>query len=107
MAGNEIALIALIFVVLLLTGLLLQQMGQPVEPPTVIVQAPPPAPVATERKKVEFVKARFLDNNEVDFHGEERLEATARRPVIVRHGNKYMCSRQDEAGTWIYRQVPF
>lgn len=105
----EAVYVGLVAVVLVLAGLLWQA-RRPVEPPTVIVQMPEPVapkPEPLAKKKLELVKARFLDSNEVDVHGEERLDAAQRRPVVVRHGNKYMCARQDDAGAWIYRQVEF
>ena len=99
-------MMALVFVVLLLSGLLLQQMGQPqAEPPTVVVQMP--ELVAAAAQKPSSVSVRFMDSSEANPHGEATMAATARRPVIVWQGKKYMCARQDKAGVWIYRQVDF
>jgi hypothetical protein len=47
----------------------------------------------------------FMDASESREKGRALVDARARRPTMVHSGVKFICSRQNTAGEWIYRQA--
>jgi hypothetical protein len=47
----------------------------------------------------------FMDASESREKGRAMVTSKARRPTMVHSGVKFICSRQNAAGEWIYRQA--
>jgi hypothetical protein len=67
------------------------------------VHVPSPAPTATAAQPT--VDVVLMDANERKVFAVLTLDARQRRGTLTRGERKYVCSRQDDAGRWIYRQV--
>ena len=83
-----------------------------IEKETVRVErvAAPLAPFAAGRALpttpgAQTVEVVLMDANETRVKGTDTIDASLRRPTLLRDGVKFACVRQDDAGHWIYKQV--
>lgn len=53
----------------------------------------------------DAVDVVLMDASEQNVHATARIDARLRRSMITANDQKYQCSKQDECGRWIYRQV--
>lgn len=51
-------------------------------------------------------RLHFMDAHERKTIQTETVAAGARRPQVIRNGQKFACARQAENGEWIYRLLP-
>lgn len=75
-----------------------------------VAETPAPAKVVAIVPRVsptvEHVSVKFMDCHERSLQDEGLVDARARRPTMWhQNGKKYMASKQDADGTWIYREV--
>ena len=69
------------------------------------VDKPVLVPVAPTTVAAPTAQIVLMDANERTVKAVETIEAKLRRPTIYRGTHKYMCSRQDADGRFVYRPV--
>lgn len=53
------------------------------------------------------VTVRLMDEDERFIIAESDIKPEQREPVLWRKSGKYVATRQDSEGTWIYRRVAY